>query len=141
MKRRTFLLLPAMSTFAHAHSFRVGDIKIGHAWALDAMAGQDGQCLMPLLNVGPAPDALVAARTDVCLFIQLRRNARYDDLPEQQFELLPNTPVAMRPQAVHLRLIGLRKHLIAGERFKLVLDFLNAGEVEVDVDVETAPGH
>jgi periplasmic copper chaperone A len=140
MKRRTFFALPLLSTPVRAHSYKAGDIKIGHAWALPSTAGQGGQCFMPLLNIAQAVDALVAARSDICLAIQLRRNARYDDPPETQFELATNKPIAMRPQAVHLRLVGLRKDLKLGDRFNLILDFLNAGEVELEVYVETTPG-
>jgi periplasmic copper chaperone A len=140
MNRRIFLFLPMIATVANAHSYKSGNIKIGHAWAKPASAGLDGQCFMPLLNTATEADALVAARSEQCLAIQLRRNARYDDLPETQFALATNKPIAMRPQAVHLRLIGLRKELKLGDRFKLVLDFLNAGEVELEVYVETTPG-
>jgi periplasmic copper chaperone A len=140
MLRRAVLLLPFLATSASAHSARHGDIKIGHAWALPAQAGLDGQCFMPLLNAGKQEDALVAARSDLCLFIELRRNARYDDAPDTQIALAPNRPVAMRPQATHMRLVGLRQALKPGDHFPLILDFLNAGEFELEVHVETAPG-
>jgi periplasmic copper chaperone A len=139
MIRRSLLLLPFMATFAHAHSAHIGDIRIGHAWALPALAGQDGQCFIPLLNSGKQTDALVAARSEICLAIQLRHNARYDDPPELQFDLAPNKPIAMRPQAVHFRLLGLRKELKAGESFALVLDFLNAGEIELEIHIANSP--
>jgi periplasmic copper chaperone A len=139
MLRRSFLLLPVITAVAHAHSAHVGDIKIGHAWALPALAGQDGQCFMPMLNSGKTEDELIAARSDVCLAIQLRHNARYDDPPEIQFDLPPNKPIAMRPQAIHFRLMGLRKDLKLGESFALVLDFLNAGEIELDIHIATSP--
>jgi periplasmic copper chaperone A len=139
MIRRSLLLLPFMAASAHAHSAHIGDIRIGHAWALPALAGQDGQCFIPLLNSGKQTDALVAARSEVCLTIQLRHNVRYDDPPELQFDLAPNKPIAMRPQAVHFRLLGLRKELKAGENFALVLDFLNAGEIELDVHIANSP--
>jgi periplasmic copper chaperone A len=135
LTRRAALFLPFMAASASAHSYKVGDIKIGHCWALPALAGQDGQCFVPLLNSGTQEDSLVAARSELCLAIQLRHNARYDDPPEVQFDLPPNKPIAMRPQANHFRLVGLRQELKLGERFALVLDFLNAGEIELDVHV------
>jgi periplasmic copper chaperone A len=139
MLRRSLLLLPFMAASAHAHSTKVGDILIGHAWALPALAGLDGQCFIPLLNSGKTMDALVAARSDMCLAIQLRHNARYDDPPELQFDLAPNKPIAMRPQAVHFRLLGLRNELKLGDKFALVLDFLNAGEIELEIHVANSP--
>jgi periplasmic copper chaperone A len=140
MQRRVFLALPFAATAAHAHSYAAGKVKIGHAWALPQVVAQDGQCFMPLYNEGKDADALVAARSDIVSFIELRMNARYDHPAEPQFELLPGRPLAMRPQAVHLRLAGLSRDLKLGDRFRVVLDFLNAGEVEVEVHVENSPG-
>jgi copper(I)-binding protein len=140
MLRRTFILLPAMAVSAQAHSYEAGDVKIGHVWALPAPAGQDSQCFMPLFNAGKETDALVAARSELCLFIQLRVNVRYDHPPEERFTLEPNRPLPMRPQATHLRLAGLRQALVLGQTFPLILDFENAGEIELAVHVENAPG-
>jgi periplasmic copper chaperone A len=140
MNRRSLILLPFVATSAQAHSYKAGPIKIGHAWALPGLAGQDGQCFMPLLNTAAEADALVAARSDICSAIELRQNARYDNPAETQFELKQNRPMAMRPQAIHLRLMGLSLDLKLGDRFKLILDFLNAGEVELDAYVERTPG-
>ena len=61
--------------------------------------------------------------------------------PETQFALLPSKPFAMRPQGFHLRLIGLAaRRSQSGNAFPLILDFLNAGEAEVEVYVEQTPG-
>ncbi len=140
MKRRQFIALPVFATAAHAHSKKSGSMKIGHAWAKPGIVTQDGQCFMPLLNRAAKEDALVAARSEICSFIELRLNARYDQPPETQFILAQNKPIAMRPQATHLRLAGLRKNLSLGDRFKLILDFMTAGEVELEIYVEETPG-
>jgi periplasmic copper chaperone A len=140
MQRRSFLILPFLVTPAHAHSYDAGGIKIGHAWALPAPMGIDGQVFMPLLNTGKAPDSLVAARSDICSIIETRMHSNYDRLAPQEFYLEPNKPFAMRPTSKHLRLMGLKMPLVLGEKFSLVLDFLHAGEVEVEVHVENSPG-
>jgi periplasmic copper chaperone A len=140
MLRRTLLMLPLLATAAHAHSYEAGGIKIGHAWSLPAPMGIDGQVFMPLLNTGKMPDALVAARSEVCTFIEFRAHNKYDILAMKEFYLEPNKPFPMRPTDRHLRLVGLNKPLVLGERFMLVLDFLNAGETEVEVYVENSPG-
>ena len=139
MNRRALFLLPLLATAARAHSLKVGDIKIGHAWALPTTLSE-GQVFFPLFNSGKAPDSLIAARSDSAATIELRANNRYDDPPLGSFELAPLKPFAMRPTAHHLRLIGLRKPLMQGDSFILVADFTNAGEVEIVVNVETAPG-
>ena len=49
-------------------------------------------------------------------------------------------PLPMRPTARHLRLMSLRNPLLLDQRFTVILDFLNAGEIEVEFYVENAPG-
>jgi periplasmic copper chaperone A len=139
MRRRSFLFLPIAATSARAHSYAAGAIKIGHAWALPTTLSE-GQVFMPLLNTAKEPDALVAARGDICKVIELRPTNRYDDIPQTEFQLAPGKPFPMRPTSKHLRLIGLTKPLAIGDRFTLVLDFFNAGEIEVEVYVEQTPG-
>ena len=140
MNRRYFtaglFFLPGI---ARAHSTRLGDIAIGHSWALPSDQS-DGKVFFPLLNNGKAPDELVAARSDICGLIELRQNNRYDDPPLTSVVLEPGKPVPMRPRARHLRLVGLKKHLNEYDNFNIILDFLNAGEVEIAVIVEI-PGN
>ena len=125
---------------ARAHSYRLGDIAIGHAWALPAQVSRDGQAFVPLVNDGKVADELVAARSSVCGAIELRRNNRYVDPPLSSFLLEPSKPLPMRPTARHLRLMSLRDPLLLDQRFTIILDFLNAGEMEVEFHVENAPG-
>ncbi|WP_373502063.1 copper chaperone PCu(A)C [Aestuariivirga sp.] len=140
MRRRTLLAgLLAFPASARAHSYKQGSIAIGHAWALPAASG-DGQMFFPLVNTGKQTDELVAARASVCTLIELRRNNRYDDPPLSSFILEPGKPFPMRPTARHLRLMGLRGPLAIDQRFTVILDFLNAGETEIEVHVEHAPG-
>ena len=144
MKRRRLILglagLVACPAIARAHSYRLGDIAIGHAWALPTEVSGEGQAFVPLVNNGKAADELVAARSSVCGAIELRRNNRYDDPPLASFVLEPARPLPMRPTARHLRLMGLRAPLVLDQRFTIILDFLNAGEAEVEFHVESAPG-
>ena len=140
MNRRTITLsFLALPTAARAHSFTHGDIAIGHAWALPSQQ-TDGQAFFPMVNNGKAADQLVAARSNVCTLIELRKNNRYDDPPLSAMPLEPGKPVALRPTARHLRLIGLAAPLQEGQRFSIILDFLNSGEIEIEVMVENAPG-
>lgn len=139
MKRRIFILgMLGWPVLALAHSFKVGDIAIGHAWALPTTQ-QDAQVFMPLLNSGKTQDSLIAARTDIASLVELRPYNKYDEMPMQEFVLDPGKPFPMRPTARHLRLVGLSKPLVNGDKFKMVLDFLNAGEVEIEVHVQDRP--
>jgi periplasmic copper chaperone A len=139
MKRRTLLALLLLPAAAQAHSFKQGNIAIGHAWALPSQQ-TDAQVFMPLVNNGEEPDSLVAARTPAATLVELRPYNRYDELPMKEFVLDPHKPFPMRPTARHLRLVGLTKPLVKGDVFPLILDFLNAGEVKIEVHVSDSSG-
>lgn len=141
-RRTAFMLFPALFAphVARAHSYTKGTIAVGHVWSLPAQSNET-QVFAPMNNRGTEKDALIAARSSICSMIELRRNNRYDDPPLSAIDLLSGKPVAMRPTARHLRLIGLTRKLSIGDRFDLVLDFLNAGEVAVEAYVESAGGH
>jgi periplasmic copper chaperone A len=139
MKRRTVLTLLLSPAAAQAHSFKHGNIAIGHAWALPSQQ-TDAQVFMPLVNNGEEPDSLVAARTPAATLVELRPYNRYDELPMKEFVLDPHKPFPMRPTARHLRLVGLTKPLLKGDVFSLVLDFLNAGEIEIEIRVADSAG-
>lgn len=143
LARRSFLILAASSLLAplaRAHSFKVGEIAIGHVWGLPSQSNET-QVFIPLVNRGAEADALVAARSAIAPVIELRRNNRYDDPALASLALLPKKPVAMRKGARHLRLIGLTKPLKAGDRFELILDFEKAGETAVEVIIDDGAGH
>ena len=78
----------------------------------------------------------MAARSEICSVVELRQNNRYDDPALTSIALEPKLPVPMRPTARHLRLMGLKQPLNKGDRFHMVIDFLNAGEIEIEVIVE-----
>lgn len=135
MKRRSFLLALLIPAVAQAHSTKVGDIAIGHSWALPSRQGE-AYVFFPLVNNGAMPDELIAARSEICATIELRVNNRYDEPPLKSIMLEPGKPLAMRPSARHLHLVGLKKHLNEYESFNILLGFRNAGEIEIEVIVE-----
>jgi periplasmic copper chaperone A len=128
----------AIGASAEAHSYKLGHILIGHAWALPTQSSE-GQIFFPLVNNGSGSDKLIGARSPIASMIELRANNRYDDPALTAIDLEPGKPVPMRPTARHLRLITLTKSLAQGDRFPLILDFLNAGEIEIEVFVEPGP--
>lgn len=143
LTRRVFLPLLALAATAPramAHSFKIGEIAIGHVWGLPSDA-RETQVFVPLSNRGKEADALVAARSAICSMIELRQNNRYDDPALTSIAADPGKPVAMRKGARHLRLIGLTKPLKADDRFDMILDFEKAGEITVEVIVEDGSGH
>src|SRR6267378_827374 len=122
---------------ALAHSFRLGEIEIGHPWAPPSGAG-DAPVYLALSNRGSAADRLVAASSPRAQKVELRES---DDSLLQEITLEPKRPVALRAGRPHLALRGITQPLAAGDAFPLTLRFAGAGSIEVTVMVEAAPAH
>lgn len=135
MKRRHFLALTLLPTLAFAHSSKFGDISIGHAWSLPT-ASAETQVMMPLLNAGKMPDALVSASSPIATSVELRNGSNV----VSEFTLDPNKPFPMRAKANHFQVLGLTKPLLKDDVFPLTLKFKAAGEVEIKIFVAEHPG-
>jgi len=129
-------------TVANAHSYKLGDIAVGHIWAPPPEEGADGLPVYgPILNRGDIAVRLVGAATPVAARVRFRAekdgNARW---PEA-IEFAPGRPLALAAWREHIWLSGLKKPLAAGDSFELTLDFGEAGSLIVKVVVEKASGH
>lgn len=125
---------------AGAHSYRLGDIAVGHIWAPPTAPGATGgPVYAPLLNGGSTPARLADASTPAARevrFVTEGETGRVSDI-----DLPPGKPVSLAPWRVHLWLAGLERPLEEGDSFPLILDFGDAGTLDVTVVVETAAGH
>ena len=135
MKRRFFLSLLMLPGLAQAHSTKLGNIAIGHSWALPS-SKSEAQVMLPLLNNGEITDSLISASSPVATSIELR-NA---DHVEPEFLLDPHKPFPMRAAARHLHLLGLSQPLAQGAMFPLTLKFRTAGDIEIQVHIADKPG-
>jgi copper(I)-binding protein len=139
MRRRRLLLAPlallVATRAARAHSFRLGDIEIGHPWAKPSVS--DGAAVfMALSNVGAAADRLVGGRTTVADEVILRAQ---DGSPLEYIDLFPKRPIALRPGRRYVGLRGLKLPLAIDDTFPLTLRFAVAGSIDVTVMVEEGP--
>ena len=139
MKRRICLSLMLAPTTAWAHSFKLGNIAVGHAWGLPSSSGET-QVFMPLFNSGSSEDALISAKSDIAANIELRLSNDYNQTAETLFVLAPNNPIPMRPTARHLRLLGLKNPLKNGDIIDLTLKFAKAGEIKISIHIQDKAG-
>lgn len=122
-----------------AHSYKQGDISIGHIWAKPTSAGdRSAEIYFPLLNNGKVTDKLIAASAswaEKVLMIQATNN---DDKREilSYVVLSPNKPVSFIPHRLFLSAEGLKVSLQEGQMMPIELRFEKAGTVKVDVKIE-----
>ena len=132
--------LIAVAASAHAHSYKVGAIDIGHPYARATAAGQPtGGGFLTLTNGGEA-DRLLSATADVSDGVELHvmkmegnvmrmRHVDAIDVPAGQ-------TVELKPGGLHIMFTGLKAPLKEGTSFPMTLRFEKAGEVTVEVKVE-----
>lgn len=144
MLRRTLLAaaaaLPALP--AAAHDYAAGDLRIGHPWTRAAGANGNGAGFMSLRNAGAQPDRLLSAASPIARVAELHTHIREGEVmrmrPVNDIPLPAGQTVELRPGGLHIMLIGLNAPLVQGARVPLTLRFERAGEVQVELAVESA---
>lgn len=132
--------LALSSALAHAHSFKLGDIDIGHPYARVTGPGQPtGGGYLKLDNKG-RDDRLLSARAAVSASVELHSMTMEGDVMRmRQVEgvaLPAGKTVELKPGGFHIMFVGLKAPLKDGDKFPMTLKFEKAGEVEVTVNVE-----
>ncbi len=143
-------LLPAFALLtplaAQAHGSQLGELSLRHPHAYPTLPGTTTGAvyLVAIRNQGERADRLLAASTTVAERVELHRMQMDGDIMRMRavtaIEVPAQATVSLRQgssDGYHLMLFGLRRPLAAGDRFPLTLRFERAGEVEVEVRVET----
>lgn len=138
------LSLSAIAFAAHAHSFKLGELTIGHPYARSTAPGQPaGGAYLSIRNAGTAGDKLVSASAEVSKSVELHEMKMEGDVMRMRevsaVEVPAGKAVELKPGGLHIMLMGLKAPLKQGEKFPLKLKFEKAGEVTVTVNVE-GPG-
>lgn len=146
MKLR-FLAAAALAAFslqgaALAHDYQLGPIRIAHPWARATVPGQSaGGAFMKLENQGGA-DRLLSARSDAAASVELHTMTMDGNIMRmRELDAVPlpaGQTVEFRPGGLHIMLRDLKAPLKQGERVPLTLRFEKAGEVKVELNVESA---
>ena len=132
------LALAALS--AVAHSFKLGEIDIGHPYARPTREGQTvGAGYLKLANKGPV-DRLVAASSAAAGTVEIHSMSMEGDVMKMRqvdaVEIATGQTVELKPGGYHLMLMGLKTPLKVGDQIPLTLKFEKAGEVVVTIKVE-----
>ena len=138
MRRRLLLAAPlalVAARHAWAHSYKLGNIEIGHPWARPSVTGA-AAVFLAMSNLGRSTERLTGGTTPIAKEVLLRDE---DGGPLEYLELPPHHPLALRPGRRYIALLGLKGPLALDDSFPLTLRFDRAGEVTVTVMVEDGP--
>ena len=135
-----------MSLDALAHGFQVGDLYVKHPYSVPSIAGaKNGVAYFKSIkNSGANADQLISVRAQVAERAELHEMKMEGDVmkmrPLSSIDIPAGSEVSFakgNPNGFHLMLLGLKKPLKDGDRFPVWLTFKHAGEVEVEVWVQT----
>lgn len=118
---------------------QTGSIEVKNAWARATPAkAVDGAAYLTIESA--TGDRLTGASTPVARKTELHEMVMQGNImkmrPIAGIDLPAGTPVTLKPGALHVMLLGLKKPLHKGDKFRLTLDFAKAGRREVVVTVE-----
>jgi periplasmic copper chaperone A len=144
-----FALVALASQPSRASTFKTSSIEINHPYAIATVQGQTvgGVFFKHIENKGSTPDRLIAAsvskavaeRTELHTMntendVMRMRQVKAIELPAKK--TVPMTRGLLK-DGYHVMLMGLKAPLKVGDKLPLKLTFVNAGDVEVIVNIET----
>jgi len=129
-----------------AHGFQLGEIYIKHPYAAPSLAGSKNGAvfLKSIKNSGKDADQLISVRTQAADNAELHEMKMDGDVMKMRSVSNIDIPAGGEvsiakgnPNGYHIMLTGLKKPLKEGDKFPVWLTFKKAGEVEVEVWVQS----
>lgn len=120
---------------AHAHAYAIGDVRVQHPWTRATTAAtRRAAVFMRIHNEGSTPQRLVSATSPIAGRVELRTPKS----PLRAIDLPARKAIELEPRGLHLVLEDLDRPLLKGERIVLLLRFDQAGDLRIEVEVQSA---
>ena len=135
------LALPAV-----AHDYRQGALSIEHPWSRPTPPGIPmGVGYMAISNTGDTTVTLVGARSPRAGQVSIHESRTQDGVMRMErlpagLEIPAGETVTLKPHSYHLMLEKLSSPLQEGEKIPLTLEFEGAGDMAVELKVESLDG-
>jgi copper(I)-binding protein len=118
------------------------DIVVENPWSRATPPGSPiGVGYMTIRNTSATPDKLLSARSPAARAVQTHVTVREGDITRMRevngYDIPANGELDLKPSGPHLMLVDLKAPLKEGEKVPLVLRFQHAGEVKVELHVES----
>ncbi|QEY65647.1 copper chaperone PCu(A)C [Metapseudomonas lalkuanensis] len=144
--RKTLLALGALLSFSGtlaAHDYNLGSLHIEHPWAMAVPAvSPNGAAYLVIHNRGTDTDMLLGADTVRAGKTEIHEHLHKDGLMKMQ-KVEGGVAIPAGGQArfeqggYHLMMFGLKQPLNDGDKFPMTLHFQKAGDLDVEVHVQT----
>lgn len=137
------LTLLAFSTTGNAHDHQQGTLHIDHPYVRATPPGaMVAGGFMAITNNGSDADRLIGGSVDFAESVEIHEMFMQKDVMVMQqvaggLEIPANGKVTLKPGGYHVMFINLNQGLKPGEQHRGILQFEQAGKVEVIFNVET----
>ncbi|MDH4562910.1 copper chaperone PCu(A)C [Pseudomonas sp. BN411] len=144
--RKTLLALGALLSFSGtlaAHDYTFGSLHIEHPWAMAVPAvSPNGAAYLVIHNKGTEADKLLGADTARAGKTEIHEHLHKDGLMKMQkveggVEIPAGGEARFEQGGYHLMMFGLKQPLNDGDKFPMTLHFQKAGDLDVEVHVQT----
>jgi copper(I)-binding protein len=145
--RVALVLLLASGGALHAADWKVGDLNIAQPWSRATAPGATtGVIYFGIANAGKSDDRLTGISTDVADKAELHKTMMMpgdakgggmmmmDPMPDG-VAIAAGQSVTLRPDGMHVMLMGLKRQLKPGDTFPVTLTFEKAGKVDATAEV------
>lgn len=151
--QRLIAVTLALTLGACAGGEQDGDsqVLVGGAWAraMPLVAGEgeaatNSAVYLLIRNEGGVGDRLMGASSEVAEGVEIHESKIVNDMMVMEKQDGLGIPaegsVELKPGGLHIMLLGLRRPLLEGEEFELVLHFEKAGDLTLAVPVRSNAG-
>jgi copper(I)-binding protein len=132
----------ALSSSAYAYDYKAGALEIDHPWSRAVPKGATVAAgYLTIKNTGTEPDRLVSGSTPVAGKFEIHEMRMDKGVMRMRpvpagIVIKPGETVELKPESMHIMMMGLKQPIEKGKPFKGSLVFEKAGAVEVDFAVE-----
>ena len=147
MKIKTLLatatLLSSLGSVGFAADIKIGDLTIEHpAIRATVPNAKVAGGFMIIKNNGDTADRLIGGEASFSGKVEIHEMGVTDGIMRMRklskgLEIPPGGSVHLKPGSFHVMFMKLNAQLKAGEKRKAIVEFKNAGKVEVEFDIET----
>lgn len=140
------LALALVAPTAFAHDYSHGPVKVDHPWSRPTPPGTPmGVGYMSISNSGSSDITLVGAATPRAGTVSIHETSMHDGVMRMApvkggLPIPAGATVELKPHSFHLMLEKLKSPLREGESIPLTLSFEGAGEIQVELMVESLDG-
>jgi periplasmic copper chaperone A len=130
------------ATGAMAQQYKAGSLEIDHPWSRATPKGAKiGAGYVSIKNTGSTPDRLIGGSFAGAEKVEVHQMTMDQGVMKMRpvaggVEIKPGETVELKPDGLHLMLVGLKQPLKKGEQVSGTLQFEKSGTVEVQYTVE-----